>query len=120
MYYFNEEGNNPPREEEDEEALPAEFGYFSMNGYRIEKPCHVLEQNNIRKVSCGEGYCLMADCLGRVWSFGLNSSGQLGLGHNNHEIDTSDPTIIEFLKNEKIFIVDVYASSYGASFAITS
>ena len=61
----------------------------------------------------------MADCFGRAWSFGVNSAGQLGLAHYDAEKDTSEPTLIPFFESEEIFITDVIASSYGASFALT-
>lgn len=46
----------------------------------------------------------MADCLGRVWSFGANSLGQLGLGHNDPEMDTSEPELVEFFTKEQVFV----------------
>lgn len=84
MYYFDEEGANQDQsssdtEEEDELGL----GKLESANFRIEKPSCILESAFIRKVSCGEGYCLMADSLGRAWSFGLNTFGQLGLEHTN-------------------------------------
>lgn len=38
-----------------------------------------MDSKFIRNVSCGEGYCLMSDSLGKAWSFGINNFGQLGL-----------------------------------------
>ena len=39
-------------------------------------------------------YCLMSDIEGKVWGFGQNSYGQLGLGHLYANIDTSDPILL--------------------------
>ena len=59
-----------------------------MPKYRIEAPSLLLSKETIRSISCGEGiiffylgYCLMSDCEGKAWSFGVNDCGQLGLGH---------------------------------------
>lgn len=60
----------------------------------------------------------MSDSLGRAWSFGINCLGQLGLEHNDENANTSDPMIINFFKAESIFVTDVAASCFGASFAI--
>ena len=46
--------------------------------------------NNFHKID----YCLMSDVEGKVWGFGQNSYGQLGLGHHDPTIDTSDPTVL--------------------------
>lgn len=60
----------------------------------------------------------MVDSLGGAWSFGLNNFGQLGLEHTDENESTQDPTKIKFFRIQKIFITDVIASYYGASFAI--
>lgn len=64
------------------------------------------------------GYCLMSDYLGRAWGYGVNDYGQLGLEHMNSYIDTSNPLLIPMFKKQDIFVVDVVASYFGASFAI--
>lgn len=60
----------------------------------------------------------MADCFGKVWSFGANDSGQLGLDHTDPSKDTTDPAVIRMFVKEKILITDVIASYFGGSFAI--
>lgn len=60
----------------------------------------------------------MADSLGRAWSFGLNCFGQLGLQNTEEDIDISEPFLIKYFKAENIFVTDVIASFFGASFAI--
>lgn len=62
----------------------------------------------------------MADYLGRVWAFGLNTFGQLGQQHCNQNIDTSEPALLPYFKAQNIFIVDVAATYNGSSFAIDS
>lgn len=62
---------------------------------------------------------MMADSFGKAWSFGMNTAGQLGLGHVDKAVDTSDPILIPAFKNDSIFVVDVFASFNGASFALT-
>lgn len=86
MYYFDEDGLNQDQnvsEEDEEEEDELELGKLQTANYRIEKPSFIQDGAFIRKISCGEGYCLMADAQGRAWSFGLNTFGQLGLGHIN-------------------------------------
>lgn len=61
----------------------------------------------------------MADSFGRAWSFGVNIAGQLGLGHADVEKDTTEPALIPFFEDRTVFVADVFASSYGASFALT-
>ena len=60
----------------------------------------------------------MASLTGRAWSFGLNIFGQLGLDHFDPSLDTTEPSIIPYFENNKIFITDVIASNFGGSFAI--
>ena len=60
----------------------------------------------------------MVDYLGKVWSYGVNDAGQLGLDHTDSSIDTTEPAKIPMFIKQKIFIVDVVASYFGASFAI--
>jgi alpha-tubulin suppressor-like RCC1 family protein len=40
--------------------------------------------NKIQQISCGNVHNLLLDVHGNVWSFGLNSYGQLGTGDNVH------------------------------------
>lgn len=39
-----------------------------------------LEQENIVDASCGASHTLLLSANGQLYAFGLNSSGQLGLG----------------------------------------
>ena len=94
------------------------MAYLRPDCYRIEKPSLILSDHFIRRVSCGEGYCLMADCYGQAWGFGTNSLAQLGFGHNNNDSDTEEPAVIEYFRSESVFVTEVWASSFGASFAV--
>jgi alpha-tubulin suppressor-like RCC1 family protein len=58
---------------------------------RVDPPCLLLPNKQIRKVSCGNGYCLMASSFGAVFSMGCNHFGQLGLGHFNAGKENMDP-----------------------------
>jgi alpha-tubulin suppressor-like RCC1 family protein len=60
----------------------------------------------------------MADVHGKVWAFGINTFGQLGLEHLDKSVDTSEPTMLSFFNVFKIFVTKVVASTFGASFAI--
>jgi alpha-tubulin suppressor-like RCC1 family protein len=44
---------------------------------------------NITFISSGSQHTLALDENGDVWSWGLNSNGQLGLGHNNNQLTPS-------------------------------
>ena len=46
-----------------------------------------------KSITCGEDYTLIVDKEGKLWSFGLNLNGQLGLGHCT-QIDK--PSEVEF------------------------
>jgi alpha-tubulin suppressor-like RCC1 family protein len=86
----------------------------------VETPCLLLSGKQIRRVSCGNGYCLMTSIFGAVFSMGYNQFGQLGLGHsNNGEENMSASQICKFTNSASPFIVDVQATVCGASFAIT-
>ena len=42
-----------------------------------------LEQESIVDASCGSSHTLLLSAKGQVYAFGLNTSGQLGLGSEN-------------------------------------
>jgi myosin-5 len=49
-----------------------------VDGVKIPQIDEVIFSNSI---TCGEDYTLIVDQEGKLWSFGLNLNGQLGLGH---------------------------------------
>jgi len=64
-----------------------------VDGVKIPQIDEVILSNSI---TCGEDYTLIVDKEGKLWSFGLNLNGQLGLGHCD-QIDK--PSEVE-LENE--------------------
>jgi alpha-tubulin suppressor-like RCC1 family protein len=50
---------------------------------KLETPCLLLGGKQIRKVSCGNGYFLMLNTFGSIFSMGYNHFGQLGIGNYN-------------------------------------
>ena len=54
---------------------------LQLGNLKIEPPYLLLQKKQIRKVSCGSGYCLMVSIFGAVFTMGSNQFGQLGLGH---------------------------------------
>jgi hypothetical protein len=48
----------------------------------IKQP-QIEEIITARNIACGEDHTLILDDKGSIWAFGLNLSGQLGLGHRN-------------------------------------
>ena len=61
-----------------------------VDGVKIPQIDEIIFSNSI---ACGEDYTLIVDREGKLWSFGLNFNGQLGLGHCN-QIDK--PMLVEF------------------------
>ena len=49
-----------------------------VDGVKIPQIDEIIFSNSI---ACGEDYTLIVDQEGKLWSFGLNLNGQLGLGH---------------------------------------
>jgi len=73
--------------------------------YQIKVPTLVPGLNNIVQTSCGLSYSLCLNNEGRVWAFGLDNYGQLGLGSVRKQ---STPTLIVPLQN----IIQVCAGEY--------
>ena len=68
-----------------------------IDGVKIPQIDEIILSNSI---TCGEDYTLIVDKEGKLWSFGLNLNGQLGLGHCE-QIDKPREVIIE--KDNKTF-----------------
>jgi myosin-5 len=66
-----------------------------VDGVKVPQIDEVIFSNSI---SCGEDYTLIVDQEGKLWSFGLNFNGQLGLGHC---IQVDKPKEVEIDKNAK-------------------
>ena len=49
-----------------------------VDGVKIPQIDEIIFSNSI---ACGEDYTLIVDREGKLWAFGLNLNGQLGLGH---------------------------------------
>ena len=62
-----------------------------IDGVKIPQIDEIILSNSI---TCGEDYTLIVDKEGKLWSFGLNLNGQLGLGHCD-QIDKPSEVIIE-------------------------
>lgn len=74
---------------------------YSTEGRKqaVPKQVESLKGHEIKDVACGLEFTLALTKDGKVYSFGKNESGQLGLGHNEHE---QTPTLIETFKGIKI------------------
>jgi alpha-tubulin suppressor-like RCC1 family protein len=86
-------------------------------------PTLIPNTSNFVQLSAGRQCTLALDCLGRVWSFGANESGQLGLGDEENRFR---PCLIESLPNAAravvagnkhsiVLDVDGNAWSFGAN-----
>jgi alpha-tubulin suppressor-like RCC1 family protein len=79
------------------------FGQLGLGGnkyidgsYSNKHPTMIADLENIIQISAGNDHSLCLDTEGKVWSFGGNAIGQLGLKTN---VDTSTPTMISNLNN---------------------
>ncbi|ESO94172.1 hypothetical protein LOTGIDRAFT_74050, partial [Lottia gigantea] len=61
-----------------------------------------VNNDKVVDISCGDQHTVLAAASGRVFVFGSNAHGQLGLGHSN---TMSKPTCIKSLKGEKVKLV---------------
>lgn len=72
-------------------------------------------------VQMGEEHTLALDAKGRVWAWGGNTSGQLGVGRSNHVEYLDKPTRIITLEDivqigcgtQTSFAIDVHGRAYG-------
>ena len=67
-----------------------------IDGVKIPQIDEIILSNSI---TCGEDYTLIVDQEGKLWSFGLNLNGQLGLGHCD-QIEKPTEVIIDNSNNE--------------------
>eukprot|EP00298_Acanthocystis_sp_HF-20_P013058 c20189_g1_i1.p1 GENE.c20189_g1_i1~~c20189_g1_i1.p1 ORF type:complete len:576 (+),score=278.70 c20189_g1_i1:43-1770(+) len=95
-------------------AITADDKLFVWGRGIDSTPKYVGSVANAKSMAVGSHHVLILDESGNVFSYGLNSHGQLGLGNNI--LNVSTPTLIKSLKGH--FIVDVQAGSDN-SFAIT-
>ena len=69
-----------------------------IDGVKIPQIDEIILSNSI---TCGEDYTLIVDQEGKLWSFGLNLNGQLGLGHCD-QIEKPTEVIIDNNENKTI------------------
>ena len=82
-----------------------QLGISEYKGLSTNKPNLIPNISYIVQVSTGEAHSLCLDCDGKVWVFGQNTYGQLGLGNTKTK---QEPTIIPNLNN----IVQVIAGRF--------
>ncbi|KAG2389380.1 hypothetical protein C9374_013940 [Naegleria lovaniensis] len=71
------------------------------------KPVFVQDPTDpIRRVACGDCHFIILTQLGRVYVFGRNYSGALGLGHTEDVFDVTELSYKDIVKSDTI-IVDV-------------
>ena len=67
-----------------------------IDGVKVPQIDEIILSNSI---TCGEDYTLIVDQEGKLWAFGLNLNGQLGLGHCE-QIDKPSEVVIENNNND--------------------
>ena len=94
-----------------------------VDGVKIPQIDEVIFSNSI---TCGEDYTLIVDQEGKLWAFGLNLNGQLGLGHctqidkpmevqfdkDNENTNNNNNSAKKNRKNNKIKFSSVKSSGY--------
>ena len=70
-----------------------------VDGVKIPQIDEVILSNSI---TCGEDYTLIVDKEGKLWSFGLNLNGQLGLGHCTQIDKPSEVELENEIENNQI------------------
>jgi myosin-5 len=73
--------------------------FDDLLGQKSSIPSSLLPQVQISEVSLGFNFALLLSETGNIYSFGQNSSGQLGLGNRNFQ---PSPCLVKRLLNEKI------------------
>jgi len=73
-------------------------GKFTYDIQKTPQPIQELAGVDIRMVSCGASHTVCADKKGRVWSWGFNGYGQLGVGDNKMRML---PTPVKYFHNVK-------------------
>lgn len=81
---YNKEGSlGHANYDKPEVKLPTKIKYFQDNNIKIVK------------IESGDNFCLALDDSGKVFSWGKNEYGQLGLGHQSQQLKLSTPTEIK-------------------------
>ena len=70
-----------------------------IDGVKIPQIDEIILSNSI---TCGEDYTLIVDQEGKLWSFGLNLNGQLGLGHCDTIDKPKQVEIENFIENNDL------------------
>ena len=76
-----------------------EFGQLGLghNDNVLKPSCvKVLKPDKVLAVACGKGHTVVAMASGRLWSFGSNAEGQLGIGRDYSEDSVNVPTLVQF------------------------
>ena len=80
-----------------------------IDGVKIPQIDEIILSNSI---TCGEDYTLIVDQEGKLWSFGLNLNGQLGLGHCD-QIEKPTEVIIDNNENRTILKTSSLSQNQG-------
>ena len=106
--YEHEDGENPLIYDESEFIKAFISGVY----------CAQIEEK-VAKVECGENFTLALTASGKVYSWGMNIFGQLGLEHSKHAKQNTKnrfsgckvPTLIEDLDFSDEFVIDIAGGS---------
>jgi alpha-tubulin suppressor-like RCC1 family protein len=79
------------------------LGHSNFDNIKTPNKIEYFSQNNIKitKIDCGDNFTMAVSDSGRIFSWGKNNLGQLGLGQVSQQLKISTPTEISF-HGEKI------------------
>ena len=105
---------------------PLIYNEEDIKSYWLSEPYRMNVPEKVIKVQWGILYSLILSVTGKVYSFGCNSYGQLGLDHSKYHRSNSMeeikgsriPLLIEDLVFEDDFVVDI-AAGYTHCLALT-
>ena len=95
-----------------------EFGQLGLghNDNVLKPSCvKVLKPDKVVAVACGKSHTVVAMASGRLWAFGSNSEGQLGIGREETAESVNVPTLVQFSYDMEA-VVELEAGNRSSSF----
>jgi hypothetical protein len=71
----------------------------------------VAISEKVVQLSCGMAHCIVKTSLRKVYTWGDNSKGQLGLGHYKR---LAKPKMVDYFPKHALFPQQISASAYGS------
>lgn len=78
------------------------LGHGTCSDYFLPNPIKGLAGMEITQVACGDTHTIALSSNGKLYAFGRNQNGQLGLGSST---DSLSPTVVESLQHQRVISV---------------